>query len=59
MKGIIKFIKEAKEEIKKVTWPTKKETFKYAVIVITSSFAVAVFLGGVDIIVTSILQRIM
>lgn len=57
MKGVIKFIKEAKEEVKKVNWPTKKETFKYAIIVLFTSFVVALYLGGVDYFITNILER--
>ncbi len=58
MKGVIKFLKETREEIKKVNWPTKKETVKYAVIVLFTSFAVALYLGGVDYLISMILERV-
>ncbi len=36
------------EEMKKVTWPTKKETYSYTLLVISISLAVAAFLGALD-----------
>lgn len=47
---IITFLKEVQLEIKKVNWPTRKETLKYTLIVIGISLAVAAFLGGFDLI---------
>lgn len=46
------FLKEVKVELKKVNWPTKKQTIKYTLIVIGVSFAVAIFLGGLDFLFT-------
>ncbi len=34
--------------MKKVTWPTKKETYNYTLLVIGISLAVAVFIGVLD-----------
>jgi len=34
--------------MKKVTWPTKKETYNYTLLVISLSLAVAAFLGALD-----------
>jgi len=45
---IIAYFKEAKSELKKVTWPTKKETIKHTLLVIGISLAVAAFLGALD-----------
>ncbi len=38
--------------MKKVTWPTKKETYKYTLLVIGISIGVAIFLGILDYIFT-------
>jgi len=56
-KKIINFLKEVKLEMKKVNWPTKKETIRYTLIIIAVSIAVAVFLGGLDYIFTTILNK--
>ena len=42
------YIKGSYEEMKKVTWPTKKETKSYTLLVIGISLAVAAFLGALD-----------
>lgn len=56
-KKIISFLKEARLEIKKVNWPSKKEIFKDTLIVIGVSLALAIFLGGLDAIFKEILDR--
>ena len=45
---IVTFLKEARVELKKVTWPTRRETIRYTTAVIVMSLAVAAFLGGLD-----------
>ncbi|PKM91379.1 preprotein translocase subunit SecE [Candidatus Falkowbacteria bacterium HGW-Falkowbacteria-1] len=42
------YIKSSIAELKKVSWPTKKETYHYTLIVIGLSLAVAIFLGSLD-----------
>lgn len=44
------YIKGSIEEMKKVTWPTQKETKNYTFLVIGVSLAVAAFLGALDFI---------
>ncbi len=48
MNKITNFFKEAKAELKKVNWPTKKQTINYTIAVIAISLAMAIFLGGLD-----------
>jgi preprotein translocase subunit SecE len=43
-----KYVKESIIELKKVTWPGKKETYRYTLLVIGISLIVAVFLGTLD-----------
>jgi len=43
--------------MKKVNWPTKEETIKYTLIVIGISVVVAIFLGGFDILFTTLLEK--
>lgn len=47
------------EEMKKVTWPTKKETKNYTYLVVGISLCVAVFLGALDYIFTFVLEFIL
>lgn len=48
MANPIQFIKEAKAELTKVVWPSRKETMRITIAVIVLSLAVAVFLGAID-----------
>ena len=57
LQKITTFLKEVKVELKKVNWPTKQETIKYTLIVIGVSFAVAIFLGGLDFIFTWLIGK--
>lgn len=48
MNKLTTYVKASYEEMKKVTWPTKKETTNYTILVIIFSLAVALFLGLLD-----------
>lgn len=48
MSKISRYFQESLEEMKKVTWPTKKETYNYTILVIVISLVVAAFLGILD-----------
>ena len=54
---IVGFLKEVKLEMKKVNWPTRKETVRYTLIVIGLSVAVAAFLGTLDFVFNTLLTR--
>lgn len=54
---IIQYFKESREELKKVVWPTKKETFNLTLLVIIISIGVAFFLGLIDYLLNLILNR--
>ena len=55
---IITFFKEVGLEMKKVNWPTKKETLKNTATVILISLTAALFLGGFDYIIRKIIEKI-
>ena len=48
MSKLATYLKESYQEMKKVTWPSKKETYRYTVLVIGISLATAAFLGALD-----------
>lgn len=52
MPNIFNFLKEVREELKKVAWPTREQTIRYTVLVILVALCVGVFLGGLDYILT-------
>ena len=45
---IIRYFIEAKEEMKKVIWPSRKEATNHTLLVIGISLGMAAFLGGLD-----------
>jgi len=56
---IASFFKDVGLEMKKVNWPTKKDTLINTLTVIAISVVAAIFLGGFDIIIREIIKRIL
>jgi len=52
---LIQYIISSKAELKKVTWPTRKETTKHTLIVIGISLFTAAFLGVLDFVFSKVL----
>jgi preprotein translocase subunit SecE len=46
--GIKQYINETKAEMKHVTWPTRKQTITYSIVVIVLSLVVSAYLGLFD-----------
>ncbi len=57
-KKTVNFFKDVQTEVKKVSWPTSKETMRDTLIVIGVSIAVAIFLGSMDLIFTTLLNKL-
>lgn len=47
-KAVAKFIRETKAEIKKIVWPTPKQTFKNTGLVLLAMLVVGVVIFGLD-----------
>ncbi|MFZ6036239.1 MAG: preprotein translocase subunit SecE [Patescibacteria group bacterium] len=45
---IVSYIRESRDELKKVVWPSRRETIKYTMLVIGISLGVALYLGAAD-----------
>jgi len=48
-KKVIQFFKEVKNELKKVTWPGRKEVINSTVVVLIATAALTLFLYVVDV----------
>ncbi len=59
MNKIINYLKASRLELMKVVWPSRKQTIQYTIEVIVVSLIVAVFLGGVDYLLTLILTTVL
>jgi preprotein translocase subunit SecE len=55
-KKLTNYIRESRVELKKVVWPSRKQTKNHTLLVIGISIAVALFLGAVDFILNQILE---
>ena len=55
----LQFLREVKVELKKVTWPSRKQTFGSTVVVIILTIIISLFLGVVDICLSSIVRIIL
>jgi len=51
------YLKEVRLEMKKVNWPTRKQTMRYTLIVIGVSLVVAIYLGGLDVIFSTFINK--
>jgi preprotein translocase subunit SecE len=56
---IFQFLKEVRFELKRVTWPTRKETLAGTVVVLIIVFIAAFFLGIVDIGLSELIKMIL
>ncbi|HAO22037.1 MAG TPA: preprotein translocase subunit SecE [Desulfobacteraceae bacterium] len=53
------FLREVKAELKKVTWPSRKQTLGSTVIVIVLVMMISLFLGVVDIALSSLVHVVL
>lgn len=58
MSSPVTFLKETHEELKKVTWPTRSDVIRLTGIVIFISFIVGLYIGGLDYLFTTILEKL-
>lgn len=49
IKKIVQFIKEVKNELKKVTWPGRKEVVNSTIVVLIATAILTIFLYLVDV----------
>lgn len=52
------FLKEVRDELKKVVWPTRAEVIRLTAVVIIVSLIVGLYLGGLDYILTKVLALV-
>ncbi|MFW2489412.1 preprotein translocase subunit SecE [Clostridium chromiireducens] len=57
--SLLSFFKEVKIEVKKITWPSKSETKKAFVAVLTFTLMYTILVGGLDSIFSSLFKMIL
>ncbi|MEA1927437.1 MAG: preprotein translocase subunit SecE [Candidatus Auribacterota bacterium] len=56
---IVQFVKEAKVELKKVNWPTRKELIDSTKVVLITSFLLAFFIFIVDFMLSHLIDTLL
>ena len=57
--GVGCFLREVKTEMKKVTWPTKRELIGYTITVILSSLFAAFLIWAIDAVLSVLFRLVM
>jgi preprotein translocase subunit SecE len=53
------FLREVKTELKKVTWPSRKDTLSGTLVVLIAVFIIAIFLGIVDSVLSNAIKELL
>ncbi len=59
VRKVLDFLKEARAELRKVVWPTRKETISSTYLVIVMVIIVSAFLGLVDSVLAWLVKEIL
>ena len=59
VRELLQFFEESKVEIKKVVWPTRKETVTTCIAVLVVSVVIALYLGVVDLALSKIVEVVL
>jgi preprotein translocase subunit SecE len=52
------FLKEVRLEVKKVTWPSRRETMMSTIVVLIAVFIISFFLGFVDLGISKVMEHL-
>ncbi len=55
---VVSFVRESRDELKKVAWPEREEIVNFTIIVIVTVVLVSLFLGMIDQILMFIMKRV-
>ena len=47
--GVIRFLRETIDELRKVVWPTMPELYRYTLVVVVTVSVIALFIAAVDL----------
>ena len=56
--GVVRFLRETIDELRKVVWPTPQELYRYTVVVVVTVSVIAAFITLVDVGIGQMLSRI-
>ena len=47
--SLVQFLREARQELAKVIWPTRREVFAYSIVVVATVVVLGLFVFGLDV----------
>jgi preprotein translocase subunit SecE len=53
------FVTEVRNEVRKVHWPSRKETYAATMVVVVITLIVSLFLGVVDFAISAVVQAVL
>lgn len=56
--ALVRYLKETRAELRKVSWPSRDEATNLTLIVLGVTVAMAIFLGSVDFVFASLIKLI-
>lgn len=59
MKRITKFFRDVVREMKKVSWPKRKELTRYTIVTLTTVIFVAVFFAIIDLGISELIRLVL
>jgi preprotein translocase subunit SecE len=57
--GLLKFLRDVRTELRKVVWPTRKQTINYTLVVLVAVFLVTVLLSVTDAAFNVVIRRLL
>jgi preprotein translocase subunit SecE len=55
--GVVRFLRDTFEELRKVVWPTPQELYRYTLVVVVTVSVIALFIFAVDSALTQLSQH--
>jgi preprotein translocase subunit SecE len=55
--GVVRFLRDTFEELRKVVWPTPPELYRYTLVVVVTVGVIAMFIFAVDSALTQLSQH--
>lgn len=56
--SMFNYLNDVRAEMKHVSWPTRRQAITYTIVVVIVSLSTAVYLGLLDYVFTTLVQRI-
>ena len=56
--SLVQFLREARQELAKATWPTSREVIVYSIVVVATVLVLGLLVFGLDVLFTMVIARL-